>query len=63
MQKSNDSLSARRAYIGSLEVEPLKAALIVPARYTRSMMEDLALEFFLMLIRARTGPIHYVCAL
>src|SRR6478672_10727329 len=29
----------------------------------RSMMEDLALEFFLMLIRARTGPIHYVCAL
>jgi len=29
VQKSNDSLSARRAYIGSLRLGPLKAAVAV----------------------------------
>ena len=43
---------------GALEVEPLKAALIIPAHYT---LHDggLGLESFLMLISARTGQIHF----
>ena len=41
---------------GALEVEPLKAALIVPAPLHPPHSGGRGLGSFLMLIRARTGP-------